>query len=85
MSRICASGKTLMMERGDLCEVSQVAVDSPFGVVRLLLNLSEGVCFEIQLENLRLMRQSRAYVVFRSARHHEIAGLLQRSDVAFDR
>ena len=26
--------KTLMMERGDLCEVSQVAVDSPFGVVQ---------------------------------------------------
>ena len=39
-----------MMERGDLCEVSQVAVDSPFGVVRLLLNLRK-----IQLENLRLI------------------------------
>ena len=73
-----------MMERCDLCEVSQVAVDGPFGVVRLLLNLGEGVCFEIQLENLRLMRQSRAHVVFRPARHHEIPGLLQRSDVAFD-
>ena len=48
-----------MMERGDLCEVSQVAVDGPFGVVRLLLNLGEGVGFEIQLENLRLMRQCR--------------------------
>ena len=46
-----------MMERGNLCEVSQVAGDGAFGVVRLLLNLGEGVCFEIQLQNLRLMRQ----------------------------
>ena len=74
-----------MMERSDLCEVSQVAVDGPFGVVRLLLNLGEGVCFEIQLKNLRLMRQSRAHVVFRPARHHEIPRLLQRSNVAFHR
>ena len=48
--------KPLMMKCGDLCEVSQITIDSPFGVVRLLLNLGEGVCFEIQLENLRLMR-----------------------------
>ena len=74
-----------MMERGDLCEVSQVAVDGPFAVIRLLLNLGESICLEIQLENLRLMRQSRAHVVFRAARHHEIPGLLQRSDVAFHR
>ena len=52
--------KPLMMERGDLCEISQIAIDGAFGVVRLLLNLGEGVCFEIQLENLRLMRQARA-------------------------
>ena len=83
MSRICASGKPLMMERSDLCEVSQIPPDGPFGVVRLLLNLGEGVCFEIQLENLRLMRQTRAHVVFRPARHHEIPRLFQRSDVAF--
>ncbi len=56
--------KALMMERSDLCEVSQVAVDGPFGVVRLLLNLGEGVCFEIQLKNLRLMRQSRPMSCF---------------------
>ena len=71
-----------MMERSDLCEVSQVAVDGPFGVVRLLLNLGEGVCFEIQLENLRLMRQSRAPCRVSPAGHHEIPRLFQRSDVA---
>ena len=78
-------GKVLMMERGDLCEVSQVAVNSAFGVVRLLLNLAEGIGFEIQLENLRLMRQSWTHVVFRPARHHEIPVVFQRSDVAFHR
>ena len=46
-----------MMERGDLCEVSQVPPDGPFAVVGLLLNLGEGIRFEIQLENLRLMRR----------------------------
>ena len=76
-------GKVLMIERRDLCEVSQVAGDGPFGVVRLLLNLGEGVCFEIQLQNLRLMRQPWAHVVFRPARHHEIPVLFQRSTVAF--
>ena len=66
-----------MMERSDLCEVSQIPVDGPFRGVRLLLNLAEGVCFEIQLENLRLMRQSWTHVVFRPARHHEIPVALQ--------
>ena len=79
------TGKVLMMERGDLCEVSQVAGDGAFGVVRLFLNLAEGVCLEIQLEDLRLMRQSWTHVVFRPARHHEISVVFQRSDVAFDR
>ena len=55
-----------MMERGNLCKVSQVAVDGAFGVIGLLLNLGEGVCFEIQLENLRLMRQPGAHVMLRS-------------------
>ena len=73
-----------MMERGDLCEVSQVPPDGPFAVVGLLLNLGEGIRFEIQLENLRLMRQPRAHVVFRPARHHEIPVLLQGVNVAFD-
>ena len=73
-----------MMERGNLCEISDVAPDGPFAVVGLLLNVGEGVCFEIQLQNLRLMRQPRAHVVFRPARHHEISVLFQRSDVAFD-
>ena len=77
--------KALMMERSDLCEVSQIPPDGPFGVVRLLLNLGEGVCLEIQLENLRLMRETGAHVVFRPARHHEIPRLLQRSNVAFHR
>ena len=72
-----------MMERRNLCEVSQVAGDGAFGVVRLLLNLGEGVCFEIQLQNLRLMRQPRTHVVFRPARHHEIPVVFQRSTVAF--
>ena len=49
--------KPLMMERSNLCEVSQVAGDGAFRVVGLLLNLGEGVRFEIQVENLRLMRQ----------------------------
>ena len=62
-------GKVLMIERRDLCEVSQVAVNSAFGVVRLLLNLAEGIGFEIQLEDLRLMRQSGTHVVFRAPRH----------------
>ena len=78
-------GKPLMMQRSDLCEVSQVAGDGTFGVVRLLLNLGEGVHLEIQLENLRLMRQPWTHVVFRSARHHEIPVVFQRSDVAFHR
>ena len=76
--------KVLMMERRDLCEVSQVAVNSAFGVVRLLLNLGKGIGFEIQLEDLRLMRQSGTHVVFRPARHDEISVVFQRSDVAFD-
>ena len=74
-----------MMERGDLCEISDVAPDGPFAVVGLLLNLGEGVCFEIQLQNLRLMRQSGTHVVFRPARHHEIPRLFQRSNVASHR
>ena len=73
-----------MMEGGDLCEVSQVAPDGPFGVVRLLLNLGEGIRFEIQLENLRLMRDAGAHVEFRAARQNEIPLLLQDVNVAFD-
>ena len=73
-----------MMERGDLCEVSQVPPDGPFGMVRLLLNLGEGIRFEIQLENLRLMRDAGSHVVFRPARHDEIPVLLQGVNVAFD-
>ena len=61
------------------------AVDDPFGVVGLLLDLGESVCFEIQLKDLRLMRKSWAPVVFRPARHDEISVLLQGADVAFHR
>ena len=73
-----------MMERGDLCEISDVVPDGPFAVVGLLLNVGEGVCFEIQLENLRLMRDAGSHVVFRPARHDEIPVLLQGVNVAFD-
>ena len=48
------------MERGDLCEVSQVAVDGAFGVVGLLLNFGEGVCLEIQLEKSASYETARA-------------------------
>ena len=78
-------GKPLMMQRGDLGEVSQIPVDRPFRVVRLFLNLGEGIHLEIQLENLRLMRESGTHVVFRPARHDEIPVLLQGANVAFHR
>lgn len=83
-SYLCA-WEALMMERGDLCEVSQVPGDSAFRVIRLLLNLAEGICLEIQIKDLRLMRESRAHVVLRPTRHDEIAILFQGADVAFHR
>ena len=74
-----------MMQRRDLCEVSQIPVDGAFRVVGLLLNLGEGICLEIQVENLRLVRQTWTHVVFRSARHDEISVALQLLNVAFHR
>ena len=74
-----------MMQRRNLCEVSQVPGDGAFGVVGLLLNLGEGIHLEIQVENLRLVRQSWAHIVFRPARHDEISVPLQVVNVAFHR
>ena len=78
-------GKPLMMQRRNLCEVSQIPVDGTFRVVRLFLNLGKGIHLEIQLENLRLMRQTWTHVVFRPSRHDEIPVLLQGANVAFHR
>ena len=40
-------GKPLMMQCGDLCEVSQIPGDGAFGVVGLPLNIGEGIHLEI--------------------------------------
>ena len=79
------SREPLMMQRGNLSEVSQIPVDRPFGVVGLLFNLGEGIHLEVQIEDLRLMRESRAHVVFRPACHDEIPVALQLLNVAFHR
>ncbi len=73
-----------MMERGNLCEISQVAVDSPFAVVCFLLDFGEGLAFEIQIHDLCLMRSAGAHIVFRPARHNEISFLFQLTNVTFD-
>ncbi len=76
--------KALMMEACYLCEIAQVSPDRSLGMISLLLNFSELIPFEVQFQNLSLMRDARPHVMFGTASHNKVTVLFQLSNVALD-